>query len=140
MAEHRYDIRVYYEDTDAGGIVYHARYLHFAERARTEALRALGIPHAEMARLHGAFLVVQRITVEYHRPARLDDLVTIRTTIRRVSAVLELDQDVMLGDDVAAALKVRLVCVGADGLRPRRLPEPWLSALRARIPVAENAE
>ena len=140
MADHRFDIRVYYEDTDAGGIVYHAGYLRFAERARTEALRAMGLPHAEMARQHHAFLVVKRIAVEYHQPARLDDFVTIRTTIRRVSAVLELDQDVMLGDQLLAALQVRLVCVGAGDLRPRRLPEPWLSALRAHVPVVENAE
>lgn len=137
---HLHHIRVYYEDTDAGGIVYHARHLHFAERARTEALRGMGLPHAELSRQHRAFLVVKRIEAEYHAPARLDDLVTIRTTIRRVSAVLELDQDVMLGDQILAALHVRLVCVGQDGLRPRRLPEPWLSALRARIPSAENAE
>ena len=137
---HRFPIRVYYEDTDAGGIVYHAAYLRFAERARTEALREMGLPHAEMASRHGAFLVVKRIEVEYAKPARLDDLVTIRTTIRRVSAVLELDQDVLLGDELLAALNVRLVCVGAGGLRPRAVPEPWRSALRARIAVAENAE
>ena len=139
-AGHRFPIRIYYEDTDAGGIVYHAAYLRFAERARTEALRAMGLPHAEMAARHGAFLVVKRIEVEYAKPARLDDLVTIRTTIRRVSAVLDLDQDVLLGDDILAALKVRLVCVGAEGLRPRALPEPWRSALRQRIATPENAE
>jgi len=147
MAEplsHLFPIRVYYEDTDAGGIVYHANYLRFAERARTEALRAMGLPHAEMATRHGAFLVVKRVEVEYAKPARLDDLVTIRTTIRRVSAVLDLDQDVLLGDEplatALAALKVRLVCVGADGLRPRAVPEPWRSALRERIPAPEIAE
>jgi acyl-CoA thioester hydrolase len=83
---------------------------------------------------------VKRIEVEYAKPARLDDLVTIRTTIRRVSAVMDLDQDVMLDDELLAALKVRLVCVGADALRPRAIPEPWRSALRARIPAVELTE
>lgn len=139
MAEsHRLPIRVYYEDTDAGGIVYHAAYLRFAERARTEALRAMGLPHAEMATRHGAFLVVKRIEVEYAKPARLDDLVIMRTRIRRVSAVLDLDQDAMLGDEILAALRVRLVCVGAANLRPRPVPEPWRSALRARIDFPET--
>ena len=136
---HLFPIRIYYEDTDAGGIVYHAAYLRFAERARTEALREMGLPHAELASRHGAFLVVKRIEVEYAKPARLDDLVTIRTRVRRVSAVLELDQDVMLGDELLAALRVRLVCVGAEGFRPRALPEPWRSALRALVATPENA-
>jgi len=130
--------RVYYEDTDAGGIAYHATYLRWAERARTEALRDMGLPHADMASRHGAFLVVKRIEVEYARPARLDDLVTVRTRIRRVTAILDLDQDVMLGDEILAALTVRLVCVGKEGLRPRAVPEPWRSALRARIATVEN--
>ena len=61
MKAHRYLVRVYYEDTDAGGIVYHANYLRFAERGRTEALRDLGVPHAEMSALHGLFFMVRRI-------------------------------------------------------------------------------
>lgn len=135
---HEFPVRVYYEDTDAGGIAYHASYIRWAERARTESLRAMALPHAEMASRHGAFLVVKRIEVEYAKPARLDDLVTIRTTIRRVSAILDLDQDAMLGQELLAAMKVRLVCVGADTLRPRAIPEPWRSALRARIATTEN--
>jgi acyl-CoA thioester hydrolase len=135
---HAFPIRVYYEDTDAGGIAYHATYLRWAERARTEALRDMGLPHADMATQLGAFLVVKRIEVEYAKPARLDDLVTVRTHIRRVTAIMDLDQDVMLGDELLAALKVRLVCVGKEGLRPRAVPEPWRSALRQRIALPEN--
>ncbi len=137
MADHLHEIRTYYEDTDAGGIVYHASYLRWAERARTEALRALNLPHAEMTSRHDAFLVVKRIEVEYATPARLDDLVTVRTRIRRVSAILDLDQDVMLEGKILAALKVRLVCVGAATMRPRAIPEPWRSVLRARIAAPE---
>ncbi len=77
--QHRYPLRVYYEDTDAAGIVYHANYLRFAERARTEAMRALGIPHAELLRDCNLMFVVRRIKVDYLRPARLDDSLVVVT-------------------------------------------------------------
>ena len=76
---HLYPLRIYYEDTDAGGIVYHANYLRFAERARTEALRDMGIPHAEMVGQFGLMFVVRRIEVDYQRAARLDDSLTVVT-------------------------------------------------------------
>jgi acyl-CoA thioester hydrolase len=130
---HDHHVRIYFEDTDAGGIVYHANYLRYAERARTEALRAMGLPHSDMQRLHGCFLVVKRAAVEYERPARLDDSVTIRTRIRRASATLLLDQQFWRGEERLAAVEVVLVCVDQASLAPRRLPEPWLSALRAQV-------
>lgn len=129
---HAHPIRVYFEDTDAGGVAYHARYLHWAERARTEALREMDLPHSEMQRIHGCFLVVKRIAVEYARPARLDDLVTVHTAIRRASASLLLRQDVLRGGERLAMLDVTLACVDQATLAPRRLPEPWLGALRAQ--------
>ena len=76
---HRYALRVYYEDTDAAGVVYHANYLRFAERARTEALRDLGIPHAELLREHGVMFMVRRVEVDYLRPARLDESLAVIT-------------------------------------------------------------
>src|ERR1700735_3643878 len=76
---HRYAVRVYYEDTDAGGVAYHASYLRFAERARTEALRDLGIPHADLLQRFTLMFVVRRIEVDYLRPARLDDSLTVVT-------------------------------------------------------------
>lgn len=130
---HRHSLRVYFEDTDAGGVVYHANYLRWAERARTEALRDMGLPHAEMQRLHGCFLVVRRATVEYARPARLDDEVVVATRIQRASASLLLLQEVFRGEERLAVLEVTLACVDAASLTPRRLPKPWLGALRARI-------
>ncbi len=78
---HRYAVRVYYEDTDAGGIVYHATYLRYAERARTEALRDLGIPHAELVQRCNLMFVVRRIEVDYLRAARLDDSLVVETEI-----------------------------------------------------------
>jgi acyl-CoA thioester hydrolase len=76
---HRYGLRIYFEDTDAGGVVYHANYLRFAERARTEALRAMGLPHSEMMEKHGIIFVVRRVALDYQRPARLDDWLTVET-------------------------------------------------------------
>ncbi len=70
---HRYPVRVYYEDTDAGGVVYHAKYLHFMERARSEALRDLGVPHTDLIANHGLGFVVRRAEIDYAAPARLDD-------------------------------------------------------------------
>jgi acyl-CoA thioester hydrolase len=130
---HRHRIRVYYEDTDAGGIVYHAAYLRFAERARTEALRDIGLPHARMQQEHGCFLVVKRAALEYERPARLDDLLVVVTRIRRVAASLLLDQQAWRGEERLVRIEVKLACVDAATLAARRLPEPWLGALRARL-------
>src|SRR6185437_10123246 len=76
---HRYAVRVYYEDTDAGGVAYHATYLRFAERARTEALRDAGIPHAELLQRFTLMFVVRHVEVDYLRPARLDDSLTVVT-------------------------------------------------------------
>src|SRR5205823_3489983 len=78
---HRYRVRVYFEDTDAGGIVYHANYLRFAERARTEAMRDLGIPHAELVAEHNLMFIVHRIKMDYLRPARLDDSIVVETEV-----------------------------------------------------------
>ncbi len=83
---HRYTLRVYYEDTDAGGVVYHATYLRFAERARTEALRDLGIPHAELVEQYGLMFMVRRIKVDYLRPARLDESLVVVTEPLAVGA------------------------------------------------------
>lgn len=138
---HRHNLRVYFEDTDAGGMAYHARYLHWAERARTESLRAIGLPHNLMIERHGALLVVRRIEVEYWRPARLDDLVVVETAVLRVTGVqVVLDQTVRAageGQDAAgerlAGLKVGLVSVDQTTLKPVPLPEPWRSVLKGLV-------
>jgi acyl-CoA thioester hydrolase len=142
MAVHRYPLRVYFEDTDAGGVAYHANYLRWAERARTESLRDIGLPHHLLMERHGSLLVVRRIEVAYLRPARLDDAVVVETRVLKAGAAsLEVGQDVVAAeargkDAVLARLKVGLVCVSQESLRPVALPEPWRSALR---PVLEDA-
>jgi len=129
---HRYTLRVYYQDTDAGGIVYHANYLAFAERARAEALRALGIPHAEMVARHGVMFVVRRIELDYQRPARLDEEIRIETRIAEVGgASATLRQNFWRDSDSLAVLEVRLGCAGVPDGRARRMPEFWRTRMRA---------
>jgi acyl-CoA thioester hydrolase len=133
---HRYAIRVYYEDTDAGGVVYHATYLCYAERARTEALRDLGIPHAELVERFGVMFMVRRLEVDYERGARLDEALTVETEVLEVGgATTRLRQTVRNKDGICATLAVRLACVRADGTKPGRIPSLWrerLTAMRDR--------
>jgi acyl-CoA thioester hydrolase len=136
---HRFPVRVYFEDTDAGGVAYHANYLRWAERARTESLRAMQLPHALMMERYNAMLVVRRIEVAYERPARLDEPLIVETRIRALGAArLDLAQTVLRERDeaVLARLLVGLVCVRADGLRPARIPDPWRTALQGYLPGA----
>ena len=127
---HVHKLRVYYEDTDAGGVVYHASYLRFAERARTEALREAGAPHAEMASEAGLFFMVRRVKVDYAAPARLDDsLLVVTRPVRIGAARVDLVQCVERAGIVLASLEVGLACVRiADG-RPARIPPRWRAAL-----------
>lgn len=102
-------------------------------------MRDMGLPHQLMIERHDAFLVVRRVEVEYLRPARLDDALLVETRVARVTgAAIDLEQDVLddSGMSPRARLRVRLVCVGREGLRPARIPEPWLSALRGVVAAA----
>jgi acyl-CoA thioester hydrolase len=122
--------RIYFEDTDASGAVYHANYLRFAERARTEAMRAAGAPHAALLAEHGLLFVVRRAKMDYVRPARLDDLLCVTTTplaIRGASVLLR--QDFSVADAPVGSLEILLACVGrADG-RPARIPDRFRAVL-----------
>ena len=130
---HRFAVRVYYEDTDAGGVVYHASYLRFAERARTEALRALGVPHAEMTSLHGLMFMVRRLKLDYLAPARLDNsLLVITRPLALRPASVELRQSIFRDGEAGRPLVVAealLACVRVADLRPGRVPERWRAAL-----------
>jgi acyl-CoA thioester hydrolase len=130
---HRFPVRVYFEDTDAGGIVYHANYLRWAERGRTESLRAMDLPHQLMIQLHASLLVVRRLEVEYVAPARLDDSLVVETRVLALrGASVDLDQRVLdaASGSERARLKVGLVCVRSETMRPAPIPEPWRGALR----------
>ena len=120
---HTHPVRVYFEDTDAGGMVYYANYLKFAERARTEMLRAAGINHAAMVAEDGLMLVVRRCVAEYHRSARLDDELAVETRVTGLAgASILLDQVIRRGSEVLVEITVTIACVTKEG-RATRLPE-----------------
>jgi len=127
---HRFTLRVYYEDTDAGGVVYHANYLHYAERARTEALREAGIPHAEMVERCNLMFMVHRAEIDYVRPAMLDDLLVVETeTISVGGASVVLRQVVQGPNGTCASLRIKLACVAIGSNRPARIPPRWRDAM-----------
>ncbi|MGD9865872.1 MAG: tol-pal system-associated acyl-CoA thioesterase [Pseudodonghicola sp.] len=121
MTVHRYPVRVYYEDTDMGGIVYHANYLRYIERARSDWVRQLGNDQNAM-RDAGIVWVVRRIEAEYLATAKFEDELTVETTMREISGVrLTMDQLVKRGDQVIFTASVTAVCMNAAG-KPVRLP------------------
>lgn len=123
---HRIEVRVYYEDTDFSGAVYHAAYLHFFERGRTEFLRAEGVHHSQLAR-DGIAFAVRTMEIEFLRAARIDDLLTVETSVLEVSgARLSLDQRISRGEALVAQARVVVVAV-RDG-KAARLPRAVLAA------------
>lgn len=130
-------IRVYYEDTDASGVVYHASYLRYFERARTEWLRALGFSQQSLAGTSAVAFTVSRLNIEYRRPARLDDALTVTSSLaelRRASLVFE--QHLLRGDVELARAQVRAACVDAQSFRPRGLPATLYNELSSTCPPA----
>ena len=140
-----FPIRVYWEDTDAGGIVFYANYLKFFERARTEWLRALGVQQSELRQTHGGMFVVSDTGVRYLRPARLDDELIVTAELEETgrASIVIAQQALKKGADSTAAGKMEsdpnLLCEGtirigwvdAATLRPARIPSIVLEALRA---------
>lgn len=124
------EIRVYYEDTDFSGVVYHARHLHFFERGRTEALRACGVSHSDLlARAEPLAFAVRRMTTDWVAPARIDDLLRVTTTFKDVrGARMMIAQEIRRGDALIATADVEAACMNLDG-RPRRLPAEILDRL-----------
>jgi acyl-CoA thioester hydrolase len=108
-------VRIYYEDTDAGGVVYYANYLKFLERCRTEWIRSLGCDQAGLLREHNIVFVVKNVEAEYRQPARLDDLLTVTLAVRELGrAQILLEQNVYRGDALLVVGSVRVVCVATD--------------------------
>ena len=116
-------VRVYYEDTDMGGVVYYANYLKFIERGRSELVELLGMNQREMKDRDGIVFVVTRVVADYRAPARLDDRLVVHTAHRAASAVRWIfDQEVRRGAQVLFRAEVTAVCMTLDG-RPTRLPK-----------------
>jgi acyl-CoA thioester hydrolase len=127
--------RVYWEDTDGGGVVYYANYLKFLERARTEWLRSLGFVQTELAKDPGIMFVVASVNIEYRRPARLDDSLTILCTCEQESAAcLRFDQRILRGAELLVTASCRVACLDAATFRPKRLPANIVEAVSVSSP------
>ncbi|WP_375548238.1 tol-pal system-associated acyl-CoA thioesterase [Oceanicaulis alexandrii] len=131
---HRLPVRVYYEDTDFTGVVYYANYLKFLERGRTDALRCAGVSHAEILTLDPPLgFAVRKINLDYLKPARIDDALTIETRFKTVKgARLVISQRVMCAAEVLVTAEVEAACIDLEG-RPRRLPRTMLDQLQRYV-------
>lgn len=135
----RWPVRVYFEDTDAAGIVYYANYLKYFERCRTEWLRALGIDQRELAARERLQFVVVDLAVQYHRPARLDDALTIDAAIaEQARSYLVFRQQARRGTELLASARVKVACVESGRLTPVRLPQQLVERLAAPLVCADN--
>jgi acyl-CoA thioester hydrolase len=131
VAFHTCPVRVYYEDTDAGGIVYYANYLKFAERGRTEMLRDVGIGHSDIWNSCGVRFAVRNLSADYIKPARLDDALIVHSKLLSLrGASIDTEQVVRRNNEDLVRLSVRLACINYAG-RPARLPSAIRSALEA---------
>jgi acyl-CoA thioester hydrolase len=119
---HEFAVRVYYEDTDMGGIVYYANYLRYIERARSDWVRSLGVDQNAMREQDGVVFVVRRVEADYLMPAKFDDELLVRTVVKAVTGVrLVMSQEVLRGEDLLFQAEVTVVCVNQFGV-PARLP------------------
>lgn len=131
-------IRVYYEDTDAGGVVFYANYLKFFERARTEWLRAAGIGQEALAASHGVLFVVKSAAVNYHAPAKLDDELKVSVVVERLGhASVQLIQEAWReaggGRVLLATGKIKVGCVGVADFRPAGMPDDVAMKLKSKL-------
>jgi acyl-CoA thioester hydrolase len=130
--ESRLAFRVYYEDTDAGGVVYYANYLRFIERARTEIARTIGFDQSALARDEGLAFTVRSLEAEYLRPGCLDDSLTIISIIESVrSAQVIFNQRIVRGDEILFTAKVRCACVNIHRMKPTAMPKAIRDAFQA---------
>ena len=126
-------VRVYYEDTDAGGLVYYANYLKYMERARTEWLRGVGFEQTDLAHCHGVIFVVRSAAIEYLVPARFNDELQVTVELIKVGAgQIDLVQRVSRGDTLLVQAAVKLACVARATMRATRIPQPLATRIRMK--------
>lgn len=131
--QHQEQFRIYYEDTDAGGIVYHANYLKYAERARTDALRELGIHQRDLREELGIFFVLRHADITYLKPIELDDLIEVRSHIVEVgNSSLRMQQNIFKDELEICSMLMHIVCINNDK-RPVRIPDQVLTPLKAKM-------
>jgi len=129
----RWPVRIYYEDTDAGGVVYYANYLKFMERTRTEWLRALGFELTALAQEYGILFVVRGVEIEYLKPALFNDALEVTVELSdHGRSRIAVFQQVLRGEEVLAAANVRAVCVDTQNIRPASIPKPILDRISAQ--------
>jgi acyl-CoA thioester hydrolase len=126
----QFNYRIYYEDTDAGGVVYYANYLKFFERARTDFLRSIGISQALLAQMENIIFVVKRCVIEYQYPARLDDEISVSVKIKEIHKVsLTMTQEITKSAQLIAQLEVQIVCLNQQNFKPTRLPQKLIDLI-----------
>ena len=118
-----FQYRVYYEDTDSGGVVYYANYLKFFERARTDFLRALGVIQSELVKNSGVIFVVRNCQIEYLKPAVMDDLIEVSVEVVKVGKLsMSIKQNIKRGEKFLCTMNVEIVCVNSESFKPTRIP------------------
>ncbi len=131
---HRLDVRIYYEDTDFSGVVYHANYLRYFERGRTEALRDAGFAHRALLEADPPrVFTVRTVSIDYQKPARIDELLMVETDLTAITgARMVFTQRLLRNDELLATAEVTVACMDLAG-KPKRLPAPVKDALEALI-------
>ncbi len=131
--DYRFPVRIYYEDTDAAGVVYHTNYFKFAERARTEMLRQLGIEQEALRSATGHAFTVRRCCADFIQPARLDDdLVVVTRVVALGGASVEFEQEILRADIILVRLTFQIVCLGGNN-RAHRLPPEFRAAFQSKV-------
>jgi acyl-CoA thioester hydrolase len=130
-AEFKWQVRVYYEDTDAGGVVFYANYLKYMERARTEWLRSAGFEHEQLNNDHGIIFAVKNVTIDYKKPGRLDELLTVTSSlVRHRGASITFQQSIKNEkDELLTQAEVKVACLNATTLKASPMPEELLTEL-----------
>ena len=129
-----FPVRVYFENTDAGGVVYHGEYLKFLERARTEWLRHLGFDHQALARNHRVVFIVSALAIEFVKPARLDDTVAVSVKLESLGKVrCAFAQEIRREDEVLVKAKVTVASVNAESFKPVEIPEALRKKMEASL-------
>ena len=137
--EHRFAVRVYFEDTDFSGVVYHASYLRFMERARSDMLTCAGIIQSAAYTGGEGVYAVSELSIKYHRPARFDDALLVISTVEQVrAATCVIHRRVMLGSEMLTMAKVVVAFLSPEG-RPRRQPRDWINKFTPLLPEIRTA-
>ena len=137
----QWPVRVYYEDTDAGGVVYHSQYLNYCERARTEWLRALGITQTSLLAEHGLLFVVHSLQARYQKPAKFDDLLRIDSRVVAVNAISAVfEQTIMRSETVVFAVTVKVACMNANKQRATKMPADIFSLIQGMMSTENSNE